>query len=172
MVVYTPIYLHQHVGLGWDQLGIIFTVMLLPFILFGILLGKLIDSYHVHKRTLLVIGTIIISVVTMSITFVVSTNVALWAFILFMTRLGAVTLETVSEVYFFTHVREEEAFILSIFRDMTPLAYIIAPLLGTLFLSFFPFKYLFLALGILMLTAFYYIKLLKHTKKFYESTTN
>jgi MFS family permease len=103
---------------------------------------------------------------------VVSTNVALWAFILFMTRLGAVTLETVSEVYFFTHVREEEAFILSIFRDMTPLAYIIAPLLGTLFLSFFPFKYLFLALGILMLTAFYYIKLLKHTKKFYESTTN
>jgi hypothetical protein len=169
MVVYTPIYLNQHIGLGWDKLGIIFTIMLLPFVLFGIPIGKLIDNYHIHKRTLLTIGTVIISIATISIGFIGSTSIALWAFILFMTRFGAVMLETVSEIYFFTHVREEDASTLSIFRDMTPLAYIIGPLLGTLFLSFFQFKYLFLTLGLLMLSSLYYIKLLKHTKKFYES---
>lgn len=169
MVVYTPIYLYEYIGLGWDKLGTIFTIMLLPFVLFGIPLGKLIDNYHFHKTKLLIWGTIIISIATMSISFISNNNIVLWAFVLFMTRFGAAIIETVSEVYFFTHVREEDASILSIFRDMTPLSYIIAPLLGTLFLSFFPFKYLFLTLGILMLTSLYYIKLLKHTSEFYEN---
>lgn len=169
MVVYTPIYLYEYIGLGWSKLGTIFTIMLLPFVLFGIPLGKLIDNYHVHKRKLLLIGTIIISLATMSISFISNNNIALWAFVLFMTRFGAAIIETVSEVYFFTHVREEDASILSVFRDMPPLSFIIAPLLGTLFLSFFPFKYLFLVLGILMLTSLYYIKLLKHTSEFYEN---
>lgn len=169
MVVYTPIYLYEYIGLGWDKLGIIFTIMLLPFVLLGIPLGKLIDNYHFHKRKMLVWGTIIISITTISISFISTNSIALWAFVLFMTRVGGAIIEVVSEIYFFTHVREEESSILSIFRDMTPLAYIIAPLIATLFLSFFPFKYLFLTLGILMLTSLYYIKLLKHTSEFYEN---
>ena len=169
MVVYTPIYLSMHIGLSWDKLGTIFTIMLLPFVLLGIPLGKLIDNYHFHKRKLLVFGIIIISISTISISFISTNSVALWAFVLFATRFGAAIIEVVSEIYFFTHVREEESAILSVFRDMTPLAYIIAPLLGTLFLSFFDFKYLFLALGALMLASLYYVKLLKHTSEFYEN---
>lgn len=169
MVVYTPIYLSLHIGLGWDELGTIFTIMLLPFVLLGIPLGKLIDNYHFHKRKLLVFGIVIISISTISISFISTNSIALWAFVLFATRFGAAIIEVVSEIYFFTHVREEESAILSVFRDMTPLAYIIAPLLGTLFLSFFSFKYLFLALGVLMLASLYYVKLLKHTSEFYEN---
>ena len=47
-----------------------------------------------------------------------------------MTRVGASMVETISEMYFFTHVREEDAHLLSIYRDMSPLSSFIAPLLG------------------------------------------
>ena len=32
MVIYTPIYLNQHLGIPWGTVGLIFTIMLLPFI--------------------------------------------------------------------------------------------------------------------------------------------
>ena len=162
MVVYTPLYLHEHIGLSWNKLGIIFTIMLLPFAIFGITIGKLIDKYHVRKRALLCLGFIIMGISTIMIYKITSVSVALWAFILFMTRMGASIVETTSEIYFFTHVREEDAYLLSIFRDMNPVAYIIAPLLGSLFIIYFPFNYLFLSLGLFTLIGLYYITQLKH----------
>jgi MFS family permease len=162
MIIYTPVYLHEHIGFGWGQIGIIFTIMLAPFVLFGIPLGKLIDDYHVPKRLLLAIGIMLMGISTIGITFITSTSVILWAVILFTTRLGAVCIETVSEIYFFTHVHEKEAYLLSIFRDMVPLAYVIAPVLGTLLLSYIPFKYLFTVLGIIVLSSLYSINHLKH----------
>lgn len=162
MVVYTPIYLHEHIGLGWDKLGVIFTFMLLPFVLFSIPIGKLIDRYHVHKRMLLNIGFVIMGVSTILISQLDTKSVVFWAIILFMTRVGAAIVETTSEIYFFTHVREEDAYLLSIFRDMTPVAYIVAPLIGSLFILFFPFQYLFIGLGMFTFIGLYYVIKLKH----------
>ncbi len=162
MVIYTPIYLHQHIGLAWDKIGIIFTIMLAPFVLLSIPLGKLIDTYHVRKRVLLTIGFCIISLSTIAISGIGTKSIIVWGIILFATRVGACIAQTVSEIYFFTHVREEDAYLLSVFRDMEPVAYIIAPLLGTLFLYYFPFKYLFVTLGVFTLSGLYYIAHLKH----------
>jgi len=162
MVVYTPIYLHNHIGLGWMQIGIIFTIMLSPFVLFGLPIGILIDKYHVKKRTLLYIGFIIISISTFLIAGITTKNVLLWAFVLFMTRTGASIIETTSEIYFFTHIKEEEAYLLSVFRDMMPVAYIIAPLISTIIFIFLPFNYLYLILGVILLSGLYYIPHLKH----------
>ncbi len=162
MVVYTPIYLIKHMGFGWDQIGVIFTVMLAPFVMFGLPTGILIDKYHVQKRTLLYIGFIIIILSTLSIPFIETKSIALWALILFMTRVGASIVETTAEIYFFTHVTEEDAYLLGVFRDMTPVAYIVAPLIATLIFVFLPFKFLFVALSIIMLAGFYYIPHLKH----------
>ncbi len=172
MVVYTPIYLHQHMYIGWDKLGIIFTIMLVPFVLLGIPLGKLIDKYHVSKRLLISMGIIITAGSTIAISQIHSVSVITWGLVLFMTRFGAAMVETVSEIYFFTHVREEDAYLLSFFRDMHPLSYILAPLLGTLFLSIFDFKYLFLALGIFVLGGLYYINRLKHNHEQRVPITN
>ena len=162
MVVYTPIYLYEHIGFGWEQIGIIFTIMLAPFVIFGLPIGVLIDKYHVKKRTLLFFGIIIISISTFSISYVTSMSVALWAFILFMTRTGAAIVEAAGEIYFFTHVREEDAYLLSIYRDMNPVAYIVAPLVGTLIFMFLPFKFLFIILAIIVLAGLYYIPHLRH----------
>lgn len=162
MVVYTPIYLYQHIGLTWDKIGIIFTIMLAPFVIFSFPVGILIDKYHVKKRTLLYIGFIIISLSTFLISRVSTANILIWGAILFSTRVGASIIETTSEIYFFTHIKEEEAYLLGVFRDMTPVAYIIAPLLSTLIFIFLPFKSLFIILSIILLAGFYYIPHLKH----------
>lgn len=162
MVVYTPIYLHEHIGLGWDQIGVIFTIMLAPFVIFGLPIGVLIDKYHVKKRSLLVIGFLILSGSTLLIPFLQTQSIALWALILFLTRTGASIVETTSEIYFFTHVKEEDAYLLGVFRDMTPLAYVIAPVISTLIFIFMPYKYLFIILAVIVLIGLYYIPKLKH----------
>jgi MFS family permease len=162
MVIYTPIYLHQHIGLAWGQIGIIFTIMLSPFVLFSLPIGILIDKYHVSKRTLLYIGFIIIFISTFLIVGITTKNILPWIIVLFMSRVGASIIETTSEIYFFTHIKEEEAYLLSVFRDMMPIAYIIAPLISTIVFIFLPFKFLFVVLSIILLTGLYYIPHLKH----------
>ncbi|MCX6754671.1 MAG: MFS transporter [Candidatus Nomurabacteria bacterium] len=162
MIVYTPIYLYQHIGLGWSQIGIIFTIMLSPFVIFGLPIGILVDKYHIRKRTLLYIGFIIISASTFLISTTTIKSVLVWSAILFMTRVGASIIETTSEIYFFTHVKEEETYLLSVFRDMTPVAYIIAPLISTLIFIYLPFKSLFIILSIILLAGLYYIPKLMH----------
>jgi MFS family permease len=162
MVVYTPIYLYKHIGFSWDQIGVIFTIMLVPFILFGWPIGVLIDKYHARKRTLLCIGFIIISLSTFSMTWISGKSIALWALVLFCTRVGASIIETTSEIYFFTHVKEEEAYLLGVFRDMSPVALIIAPLIATVAFVYLPFNFIFAILGVIMLSGLYYIPRLQH----------
>ena len=162
MVVYTPIYLYNHLNFNWNQIGIMFTIMLTPFIILGLPIGTLIDKYHFNKRKLLYIGFFIIIISTFSISFITTRSVAIWALILFITRVGASIIETTGETYFFTHVTEEDAYLLGIFRDMNPVAYIIAPLLATLVFIILPIKYLFVVLSILLITGLYYIPRLKH----------
>jgi MFS family permease len=162
MVVYTPIHLYKHMGFNWDQIGIIFTVMLVPFVILGVPTGLLVDKYGIKKRTLLYVGFIIMSLSTISISFIHSHTVALWALVLFTTRVGASIIETTSEIYFFTHITEEDAYLLGVFRDMTPVALMIAPVIATLIFVYLPFEYLFLILGVFTLSALYYIPHLKH----------
>jgi MFS family permease len=172
MVIYTPIYLHTHLGFGWADLGVIFTVMLVPFVIFEFPVGILIDKYHVKKRLLLSTGFVIMAASTFSIAYTHTHNVAVWALILFLTRTGASIVESTSEIYFFTHVTEEDAFLLGIFRDMTPVAYIVAPLIATVVFAFLPFKDLFIVLTLILLVAFYYISHLKHNHEPTLSTAN
>lgn len=162
MVVYTPIYLFDHLRFNWDQIGVMFTIMLVPFVIFGLPIGVLIDKYHVSKRFLLKAGFIIMIISTISISFITSTSLSLWALVLFITRVGASMVETTGEIYFFSHVKDEDAYLLSIFRDMTPVAYLVSPLVATIVFMFLPFKYLFIVLGIIMCVAFYLIPKLKH----------
>lgn len=165
MVIYMPIYLNQHIGFNWSEIGVIFTIMLAPFVIFGLPIGILIDKYQIKKRTLLIIGFIIIFISTFLISFITIKNIALWSLVLFMTRVGASIIESTTEIYFFTHIKEEDAQLLGVFRDMTPVAYIIAPLFATLVFFFIPFKYLFTVLGFILLSSFYYIPHLKHNHK-------
>ena len=50
MIIYTPIYLHNYIGFDWTTIGILFTIMLIPFVLVGIPEGFIADSGFGEKK--------------------------------------------------------------------------------------------------------------------------
>lgn len=165
MVVYTPLYLYDHIGLNWSQIGEIFTIMLAPFVILGLPVGIMIDKYKVSKKKLLNIGLLIVIISTSLISVISTKEVLWWAIVLFITRVGASIIETTGEIYFFSKIKEDDAYLLGIYRDMNPIAYIIGPVIATVILIILPFKYLFLALGIIIISGFYYVSKLENNNE-------
>lgn len=135
MVIYMPIHLHQNLGFPWSKIGIIFTIMLLPFVLFEIPLGRLADK-KTGEKEILIIGFTIIALATAFIPFVNNVSLIFWAGILFATRVGASFVEIGSESYFFKHVNAGNTDIISLFRITRPLALIAAPAIAVASLYF------------------------------------
>jgi len=164
MVIYTPLYLLEKLNLSLPELGFIFTVMLLPFVLFEYPLGKLADKVTGEKE-LLITGLILISVFTALISFTFTTNLILWAFLLFATRVGAATVEVMKETYLFKKIDGKDAPVLALSRLTSPISYLIGPLLVSLFFYFFEFHWLFLFLGLFMLSGLWFASKLKDTNE-------
>ena len=163
MVVYMPIYLHDYIGFDWPKISIIFTIMLLPFIIFEIPAGRIADKWWGEKE-LLASGFIITALFTMVIPFISIPSFIIWTIILFATRIGASLIEITTESYFFKHVQGDDADIISFFRLTRPFAYIIGPIVAIIALQFLPFQYIFLVLGIIMLFGLKYAFALKDTR--------
>jgi len=161
MVIYMPIYLNQYLGFSWDKIGVIFMIMLLPFVLIEYPLGRLSDK--IGERKLLIGGFLVTGIATVLISFIGNPTLAVIAAILFMTRVGAATIEIMTESYFFRKVGALDSDIISFFRNTFPLSYVIAPLLATVFFILFPFKYIFLTLGIIMLLSILIIRNLNNS---------
>ena len=163
MIIYAPIYLHKHLGLPWSQISVIFAIMLSSFVIFPPIVGFLVDKYKVNKLKILTIGLLIMGLATILVSCIYTTNVVIWTIIMFITRIGASVVESTSDIYFFTHIKEEEAQLLGVYRDMYPLAYLIAPVIASAFILLFPLRYLFILLGVIVLFGLLYIpKLKKH----------
>ncbi|PIR82413.1 hypothetical protein COU20_02725 [Candidatus Kaiserbacteria bacterium CG10_big_fil_rev_8_21_14_0_10_59_10] len=151
MIVYTPIYLYEHIGIPLSEMGIIFAATLIPFLLLEIPLGKLEDTKH-DERFVLVIGFIVLAFSTALLSFVTTPAVVVWAALLFATRVGAAMVEMGNEVHFFRQVSGVDATEMDAFRMLVPLSHTVAPIVGALFLLLFPIQYIFLALaGILII---------------------
>lgn len=164
MVVYTPIYLHEHIGIATsDILGKIIPVALVPFILFEVFFGRLADTKYGEKE-ILTIGFIVMGLSTASIFWVETGSIMFWAALLFITRTGASAVEAMTESYFYKKVGPEDAHLITFMRTTRATAYIIAPIVGYFILSFLKFHYLFLVLGIFMLCALPYSLTIKDTK--------
>lgn len=154
MIIYTPIYLHEYMGFGWDKIGIIFTIMLLPFLLFDYPLGKLSDK--IGEKKILTFGFFISAISTLMIPLIDAPIIFLWGIILFATRVGAACIEVMSESYFFKSIKEEDAEATSFFRNTTPISFILAPLVATPLLLLFPsFEYLFFILTAVLLVGLF-----------------
>lgn len=163
MVVYTPIYLHDKIGLGWDSLGIIFTIMLLPFIFLDLPLGKLADKKWGEKE-MLIIGLLIMGISTISLAFIKDGSILLWSLGLFATRIGAATSEIMLETYFFKKIKSEDSNIIGMFRVSRPFSYLIAPFITIIGILCLPYNMLFVVLGIICLLPIFSIAKIKDTK--------
>lgn len=150
MVIYTPLYLHLEIGLPWNVLGVIFTVMLLPFALLEYPLGRLADTKYGEKE-ILVIGFLIMAITTALISFTTTTNFIVWALLLLATRVGASAVEIMTETYFFKKADVSDADIVSAYRIVEPFAYIVGSGLVSILLVFVDVRYVFVFLGALLL---------------------
>lgn len=162
-IIYIPIYLHQYIGFEWSTLGVMFTIMLLPFLLFELPLGRLEDKNYGEKE-IMSLGLIIMTASVMAIALVNSHNVILWTAILFMTRTGAAMVEISVETHFFKKVNPKEADLISFFRNAAPLAFIAAPLLVSGLLLIMPIQYTFFVLAIIVMTGLNFSTKLVDTK--------
>jgi len=165
MTIYTPIYLHSNLGLPWGSIGIIFAIMLIPFIFVQFPAGRLADSKFGEKE-MLSIGFVIMALATITMFFVTGSNILVWGLILFVTRVGAALVEIMCDVYFFKKVDNENANLISFYRMARPMAYIIGPLSATFILGVFglDIKYLFLILGFILIFGLRYSLAIKDTK--------
>ncbi len=148
--IYLPIYLHQHIGLPWSSIGVVFTVMLLPFIFLQYPLGRLADK-KLGEKEIMTTGLIILSVATIAISLLNSQNIALWAIILLLGRTGLAAAEISKESYLFKHINSNDRNVLSLSRMMFPISYIIGPIIATCLLYFIDLKYIFIFVGLVVL---------------------
>lgn len=162
MVIYTPIYLSAHLGFNWQEIGIIFTIMLLPFVLIQFPLGNYSDK--IHEKKMLILGFLIASIATLSLFFIERHEIWIWALALFITRIGAATIEVMSDVYFFKHITKENDEFISIYRNAGPTSYILAPMIAFGVFYFAPsLNFIFLVLGAIMVYGIYLASTIKNS---------
>ncbi len=162
-VVYLPVYLHQNLGIAWSELGLIFSIMLIPFLVFEIPAGIIADKYLGEKEFLFA-GFLILIVSLLLFFFVKTTNFWAWAGILFFSRIGASLIEAMRESHFFKLVDAKDISYINLFRAAAPIGYIIGPILAIITLAFLPVNYIFLSIAILTQASFYFIYSIKDTK--------
>lgn len=163
MVVYSPIYLHKHIGFSWDEIAIILTVMLAPFILFQYPLGKLADKKYGEKE-IMAIGFAIMGISTIALSLFTTNMVALWALGLFLTRTGAAAAEIMIETYFFKTASTRDTALLGAFRITRPIANFIAPVVMIVGLLFTTHQYMFAVIGVISLLALLPVLTIKDTR--------
>jgi MFS family permease len=167
MIIYTPLYLHNHLGFSYSEIGLLLSVVLTAFIIFPYPAGWIADKL-LGEKELLVFGFLSMAVTTAMIPTLGSSEASffLWAVVLFLGRMGASTVETMNETYFFKQIDGHNAGLMGYFRRSRPLAFLSAPLLASLLLGFeiVPIQGLFYVLAAIMCVAIYFPLRLKDTK--------
>jgi len=145
--LYVPIYLHSELGIPWNDLGWIFFVMLLPYVLIQYPSGVLADRYLGDKEMMfagfLLAGSSLAAIGFFS----ASTPLVVIACVLIVSRIGSALIESMTEAHFFRRVSEKDINSVSVFRGIWPLANLIAPVAGSFILLFGSYELLFFFTG-------------------------
>lgn len=150
MVIYSPIYLTKVIGFSWQSFSLLLSIMLSAFVIFPYPLGKIVDKYK-NERELMGLALLLMGAATLYFARLGHTSVTLYALILFLTRAGASTLETMCESAFFKQVTDKDSEVISLYRNMMPFAYTVGPLIAAALFAFTSYQTLFTVLGIIML---------------------
>ncbi len=152
MVIYTPIYLHTIIGFEWIELGVVFTVALLPFVLLEWPAGELADHF-LGEKEMLGAGFFITSVALLTMPFLGKVFLG-WMIILLISRIGASLIEIMTESYFFKHINASDTGLISIFRLTRPVSVVLGATAGALTLSLFSFEKIFFVLAVVIMLGF------------------
>lgn len=153
MIIYVPIYLLD-LKFSWNDIGWAFTVMLLPFVILQYPAGFLADKKWGEKK-FLIFSLIIMFFSTLAVFFTTSKSVAIWAAILFATRIGAALIEILRDSYFYKEIDARDVDLIHFFRTAMPMGYIVATILSSIVLIFLPTKFSFIIIAVIVLSALY-----------------
>lgn len=153
MIIYTPIYMLD-IGLRWGEIGIIFTIMLLPFIFLQYPAGILADK-KTGEKEMLFFAVAIMGVSALAVYSISSTSVLVWSLVLFSGRVGAALVEILRDSYFYKRIDGYDVDIINIFRTARPVAYVVVVILSAIVIYIFPVKAVFILTGIVVLSALY-----------------
>lgn len=148
MVIYTPLYLHGVLGFAWTELGIIFTVALLPFVFLEWPAGELADRF-LGEKEIMSLGFFITGCTLLAMPFI-GKSFVVWMLLLLLSRVGASLVEITTESYFFKHVTVSDTGLLSIFRLTRPTSIILATIIATSSLYFLSMEKLFIVLAVVI----------------------
>jgi MFS family permease len=149
MVIFVPIYLNKTIGFSWQEIGGIFTFMLLPFVLFEWPAGELADKKYGEKE-IMFSGFVILCLSVLIMPYL-GQSLVIWAIVLFVSRIGASFIEITTDSYFFKQVGPHHVGLISIFRLSRPVGLMLGSLVGALVSATLPQTSIFLILAIFIL---------------------
>ncbi len=150
MVIYTPLYLLE-AGFSWSEITVMFTFMLIPFVLVEYPAGYVADTYFGETEMLTIgLGIMAVSVFTFM---VVDTFIGMMI-VLFCSRVGASLVEIMRESYFYKTVKSGDLDMIDTFRNTGSFAYVLGPIIATgLMAAGLPFAALFFVLAFVLVFA-------------------
>lgn len=163
MIIYTPLYLLE-LGFSWTEIGIVFTIMLLPFVLFQYPAGWLADKKY-EERDMIVFSLLVMAFSTLAIFFISSKSLFLWALVLFCTRIGASLIEVLRDSYFYKRIDCRDVDIINFFRSVRPAAYIIGLLIATPVAYCLHIRFVFPLISIFVITGIFAAKNMASSRK-------
>jgi len=162
MIVYMPLYLLS-IGFSWHDIGIIFTVMLIPFVILQYPLGILADRRFGEKE--LLFGSIsIVFVATSIIGFLDTGSLWIWGTVLFFTRIGIAGIEILRDSYFYKQIDGDGMDVIAFFRTTRPMANILGAILSALIFVIFPLKSVFFLVALILFASLFTAFRLEDTK--------
>lgn len=165
MVVYSVIYMQEFHDLTWKSIAPILTTMLIPFVVIGYPLGRLVDKKILREKSIIIFGLLLMSLSVFFFARVPHGNVLLLTLCLFLSRVGAASVEAANEMYFFKHIDDGKTYFLSLFRDTIPLAYTIIPIVASIVLRNYTIATLFSALSVFILLGYIVVPFLNYEKE-------
>ena len=147
MPLYTPVYLHNVLGISWLNLGWMFSLMLVPYVLIEYPAGWVADRILGDKELMLA-GFLIAGGAAATLGLLTSsTSLMIILIVLVASRIGSALIESMIEAHFFRRVSKRDINSVGVFRGVWPLSYIIAPIVGSLILLFGNYQLFFMLTG-------------------------
>lgn len=163
MVVYSPLYLVDVIGLTWQEFGLIMFFAQLAYVILELPIGYVADKF-IGEKEMMAFGFFILIVSTSWISFITIPSVLMWSIILFTTRVGAAFAEATMESYFFKHIDGSDAQVISFYRVTRPMAYVFGALIASFTLLYVPFNLLFVVAAMLLIPALFVTLKITDTK--------
>lgn len=166
--IYLILYLTKVIGIPTLlYIGVIVPISVIPFILIPYKLGKYSDEIFGEKRAM-IFGILLTSLTMISIFIfkITTTNIIIWALILFIARLGATIAETENYSYFYKKIDSRSTGLIALFQNMVNVGFLFMSLLGAIFIGLLNINitFMFMLVGIIGIISIFIIIKIRDTE--------